>query len=177
MATFDVMLQDRYICTMNIEEPIISDRQISDIVTTRLPTLKGKQFKIIFQTDMRVKRKPDFEAISRRSIARDFYPERIYLGRRKTPEKRNSVEITMPKPAPAEGRGFRIININPNCEYAKYARFFVGRLVRLVKKTGIGDSTTGWYQFLRDKDRLALNQAAGWSDRKREYLLENPNLK
>ena len=123
------------------------------------------------------KKKPDFEAISRRSIKRDFYPERIYLDKRKTPENENSVEITMPKPAPAEGRAFRITNINPVCEYAKYARFFVGRLVRLKRKTGVGDSTTGWYEFLHEKDRAALNQAAGWSDKKKEYLLERPKLK
>lgn len=126
---------------------------------------------------MRVKRRTDFEAISRRSIERDFYPERIYLDKKKTPEKQKSVEITMPKPAPAEGKAFRITNINPVCEYAKYARFFVGRLVRLTRKTGVGDSTTGWYEFLHDKDRAALNQAAGWSDNKKEYLLERPKLK
>lgn len=126
---------------------------------------------------MRVKRKTDFEDISRRSIKRDFYHERIYLDKRKTPENKNSVEITIPKPTPAEGRAFRITNINPVCEYVKYARFFVGRLVRLVRKTGVGDSTTGWYEFLHDKDRAALNQATGWSDNKREYLLERPKLK
>ena len=93
------------------------------------------------------------------------------------PRKTNSVEITISKPAPAEGRAFRITNINPVCEYAKYARFFVGRLVRLVRKTGVGDSTTGWYEFLHDKDRLALNQAAGWSENKKQYLLERPKLK
>lgn len=90
MATFDVMLQDRYICTMSVEEPITSDKQICEIVTTRLPTLKGKQFKIIFQTAMRVKRKPDFEAISRRSIARDFYPEYTSAGGK---PRRNEIRL------------------------------------------------------------------------------------
>lgn len=122
------------------------------------------------------KKKPDFEAISRRSIKRDFYPERIYLEKRKTPENANSVEITIEKQI-VEGKTFRITNINPICEYAKYARFFVGRLVRLKRKTGVGNSTTGWYEFLHEKDRLALNQAAGWSDRKKEYLLEKPKIK
>lgn len=127
---------------------------------------------------MRVKRRTDFEAISRHSVQRDFYPERIYLDKKKSPEKRNSVEITTPKSStPIEGRAFRVTNINPSCEYAKYARFFVGRLVRLKHKTGVGDSTTGWYEFLHEKDRAALNQAAGWSDNKKEYLLERPKLK
>ena len=34
---------------------------------------------------MRVKRKTDYEAISRRSVERDFYSERIYLRERKMP--------------------------------------------------------------------------------------------
>lgn len=123
------------------------------------------------------KKKPDFEAISRRSIKRDFYPERIYLEKRKTPENANSVKITAPEKEFTEGTAFRITNISPVCEYAKYARFFVGKLVRLIRKTGVGDSTTGWYEFLHDKDRLALNQAAGWSENKKQYLLERPKIK
>lgn len=126
---------------------------------------------------MRVNKKTDFEAISRRSIKRDFYPERIYLDKRKTPENKNSVEITIPKPAPAEDKAYRITNINPACQYAKYARFFVGKLVRLIRATGIGDSTTGWYQFVFDQDREALNKEAGWSENKKEYLLERPKFK
>ena len=123
---------------------------------------------------MRVNRKTDFEAISRRSVQRDFYPERIYLDKKKIPENRKTEEITPMNPAATEGKTFRVTNINQVCEYAKYARFFVGRLVRLTRKTGVGDSTTGWYEFLHEKDRAALNQAAGWSDNKKEYLLERP---
>lgn len=125
---------------------------------------------------MRVNRKTDFEAISRRSVKRDFYPERIYLDKKKIPENRKAEEITQMKPAATEGKTFRVTKINPDCEYARYARFFVGRLVRLKRKTGTGDSTTGWYEFLHDKDRVSLNQAAGWSDNKREYYLERPKL-
>lgn len=125
---------------------------------------------------MRIK-KTDYEAISRRSIKRDFYPERIYLNKRETPENEKSVEITIPKTAPAKDKTYRITNINPACQYAKYARFFVGKLVRLIRQTGIGDSTTGWYQFVFDQDREALNKEAGWSENKKEYLLERPKFK
>lgn len=175
------MFNGRFYATLNYNyNPLsaINESELNQYVISRLPTLRGKQFNIILYADMRIKKRTDFEAISRRSVQRDFYPERIYLDKKKSPEKRNSVEITTPKAStPIEGKAFRVTNINPSCEYAKYARFFVGRLVRLVRKTGVGDSTTGWYEFLHEKDRAALNQAAGWSDNKKEYLLERPKLK
>lgn len=116
------------------------------------------------------KRKTDYEAISRRSVAKDFYPEQI-RNTKKTPENQNSHEIN--------GRedGKRISMINPTCEYARFARFFVGKLVRLISKSGVGDSTTGWYEFIHDEDRKKLNEAGGWSDNKKMYLLERPKFK
>lgn len=125
------------------------------------------------------KRKPDYEVISRRSVAKDFYPERIHIIHKKVPEKRNSREINIPKQQeqPEEGQSKRISTINPICMYSKYARFFVGKLVRLISKKGEGDSTTGWYEFVHDEDRKALNEAAGWSDNKKMYLLERPKFK
>ncbi len=114
---------------------------------------------------MRVnKRKTDYGSISRRSIEEEFNSVEIYGKRKIIPEKRNSDEI-------------RIIKINPICQYAKFSRYLVGKLMRLVKKDGIWDSTTGWYEFIREEDRKALNDAAGWSDKKREYYLENPTAK
>lgn len=126
---------------------------------------------------MRVKNRIDYEAISRRSIKRDFYPERIYLNQRKTPENGNSRGIRAQPDNGNEGNVYRIASVNMICEYAKYSRFFTGKLVRLIRSKGIGDSTTGWYEFIHDEDRVAINQAAGWSDNKREYLLERPKLK
>lgn len=123
------------------------------------------------------KRKPDFEAISRRSVAKDFYPEQIHIFHKKVPEKRNLREINIPKQEPEEGESKRVASINPICEYSKFARFFVGKLVRLISKKGVGDSTTGWYEFVHDEDRKALNEAAGWSDNKKMYLLERPKFK
>lgn len=121
------------------------------------------------------KHKTDFESISRRSIKRDFFPERIYIQEKKMPQNGNLKKITIT--SPDEGETKRISTINQACMYAKYARFFVGKLVRLVLKKGVGDSTTGYYEFVHDEDRKALNQAAGWSDNKKQYLLETPKFK
>lgn len=132
---------------------------------------------------MRVNKRPDYGAISKRSIKKDFFPEQIHVHKEKTPEKRNFEKITETKKVKhleryeSSDAPCRISSINPNCQYAKYARFFLGKLVKLVNKTGIGDSTTGWYEFVFDEDRKALNEAAGWSDRKNRYLLERPKLK
>ena len=132
---------------------------------------------------MRTKKKVDYGAISKRSVRKDFFPEEIHIQKEKTPEKRNLPKITETEKVQqleqyeAADTPCRISNINPNCQYAKYAKFFVGKLVKLVNKTGVGDSTTGWYEFLFDEDRKALNEAAGWSDRKNRYLLERPKLK
>lgn len=120
------------------------------------------------------KRKTDFEAISRRSIKRDFFSERIYIQGKKMPENEKTQKITIT--SPDEGETKRISTINQACMYAKYARFFVGKLVRLVSKKGVGDSTT-YYEFVHDEDRKALNQAAGWSDNKKQYLLYRPKFK
>ena len=119
-------------------------------------------------------KRTDFGEISRRSVARDFYPERIYIREKKISHNENPHKITCIKP---ETDAKRILSINPICEYARYARYFVGKLVRLVNRSGVGDSTTGWYEFVHDEDRLALNAAAGWSENKKMYLLERPKFK
>lgn len=75
-----------------------------------------------------------------------------------------------------EKRGKRIQTINPTCFYAKFSRFFVGRLMELVKQKE-SDSSTGWYKFIHDADRVALNTAAGHSNLKEEYFLERPKFK
>lgn len=116
---------------------------------------------------MRVnKRKADYGDIVRRSIKKDFQQQ-------KKPEQKGMPEIQEP---PKSGERKRIIFINQTCEYAKYARFFVGRLVQCVESRGQG-TTTGWYEFVHDDDRMALNAAAMWSDNKRRYFLERPKFK
>lgn len=126
--------------------------------------------------DMRNNRRIDYEDISRRSISRDFYPEKIYIRQKKMPQNGNSTKITTFTES-EKGGVYRVISVNPSCEYAKFARYIVGKLVRLVNKTGVGNSTTGWYEFVIDDDRVCLNEAAGWSNNKKMYLLERPKLK
>lgn len=67
----------------------------------------------------------------------------------------------------------RIINLGDTCEYKKYSRFFRGKqMIKVKSKT----KNTGWYRFAFDSDKEALNKAAGWSNRKDIYFLENPQL-
>jgi hypothetical protein len=86
--------------------------------------------------------------------------------------------IKKPKEQTNDPKAPRIKHINPRCEYARYARLFVGRKVEKIRDSAgtIGNSTTGYYRFIFDDDRKAVNKAAGWSDFKTEYLLEKPEL-
>lgn len=114
---------------------------------------------------MRVpKRKQDFGTISRQSIKQDFR-QRQADQPKKEPEKQAQIN-----------QEYRIAHIHENCEYARFARYFVSKLMRCVESRGAG-TTTGWYEFVYDADRTAVNKAAGWSDAKTRYLLERPKFK
>lgn len=70
----------------------------------------------------------------------------------------------------------RIIHISETSAYAKFARFIVGKLIRIRGKANVGGNS--WYcEFVHDDDRKALNMAAGWSDNKREYLFDGIKFK
>lgn len=113
------------------------------------------------------KRTPDFGAISRSSIKKDFHR----LQRCHTEGKRPQIE-ELPK-INAERR---VIHISEVSGYAKFARYIVGKLVRLKEKANVGGNS--WYcEFVHDDDRKALNMAAGWSDNKKLYLLDGIKLK
>jgi len=99
----------------------------------------------------------DYDTAIRKSIEMDRPKLSLILRAKQT-----KVEIQAP----------RVKSISPRCEYARYARFFVGRKVEKVR--GNPDTSTGWYRFIFDDDRKAINKAAGWSDLKTEYLLEKP---
>ena len=117
---------------------------------------------------MRVnKRQPDYGAISRQSIKRDFQIELINAPGPKMPQIEKMPKIN---------QDLRIIHINENCSYSKYARFIVGKLFRLVESNG-ANTTTGWFEFVFDQDRKALNAAAQWSDNKKKYFFERPKFK
>lgn len=112
------------------------------------------------------KRTPDFGAISRASIKRDFQRVQRYPEEEKRPEIEELPKINAER---------RIIHVSETSGYAKFARYIVGKLVRLKEKANIGGNS--WYcEFVHD-DRRALNLAAGWSDNKREYLFDGVKFK
>lgn len=97
----------------------------------------------------------DYNELVRRSIRRDFA---------KANYKRNGRVPKTPHPKNTK----RILAINEQCEYYRFRKYFVGRLVRIVD-----DAISGvWVEFIRDADRECLNAAAGWSGNKRKYLLQ-----
>lgn len=113
------------------------------------------------------KRQPDYGAISRRSIQNDFKRVQRYPEREKRPQIEELPKINAER---------RIIHISEVSGYAKFARYIVGKLVRLKEKANVGGNS--WYcEFVHDDDRKALNMAAGWSDNKKLYLLDGIKFK
>ena len=113
------------------------------------------------------KRKPDYGAISRSSIKKDFQRVQRYPTEGKTPQIEELPKINAER---------RIIHISDVSGYAKFARYIVGKLVRLKGKANVGGNS--WYcEFVHDDDRKTLNMAAGWSDNKKLYLLDGIKFK
>lgn len=100
-----------------------------------------------------------YEDVSRRSIRKDFKNASFH-----TPGHE-------PRPRKQERQGSdvkRVMALSESSGYAKYKRFIVGKLVRILRPA----STGGYYvEFVRDEDREYLNANAGWKY-KREYLLD-----
>ena len=97
-----------------------------------------------------------FDDIVRRSIRKDF-TNANFKKLAKAPK------VAHPKDTK------RVLELNPDCQYFKYRRFFENHLVRLLRASTVGGT---WVEFVNDADRKQLNDAAGWSDLKREYLLQ-----
>ena len=100
------------------------------------------------------KRETDFRAISRDSMRRDFNRVQTYHQKEKRPEL-NAVR--------------RIAFIGENSSYYKQRFLIVGKLVRIIKPIETGGFIC---EFVHDTDRRALNDNAGWSDMKKEYLFD-----
>lgn len=113
------------------------------------------------------KRETDYGAISRSSVKRDFQMVQRYPAEEKRPQIEELPKINAER---------RIIHISEVSGYAKFARYIVGKLVRLKEKANVGGNS--WYcEFVHDDDRKALNMAAGWSDNKKLYLLDGIKFK
>lgn len=97
----------------------------------------------------------DYNDLVRRSIRKDFAKANF---------KRNGRVPKTPHPKNTK----RVLAINEQCEYYRFRKYFVGRLVRIVDNAISGV----WVEFVRDADRESLNAAAGWSGNKRKYLLQ-----
>jgi len=97
----------------------------------------------------------DYAELVRKSIRKDFANANF---------KRNAREPRVPHPLNTK----RILSINEKCEYYKFRKFFVGKLIRIVEDNG---QKGVWVEFVRLNDGKKLNNAAGWSDSKRLYLL------
>lgn len=111
---------------------------------------------------MRIKEpKPNFAEVSRRSIRKDFKNASFY----KQGRQRVRTQASSEQP---ESNVKRVLALSDTSDYARYKRFFIGKLVRILRPAISG----GYYvEFVRDDDRKYLNANAGWAD-KREYLLD-----
>lgn len=108
------------------------------------------------------RRNIDYGAVARASVKRDFKSFHNYSSKEKVPEIQDFDKITA---------RCRIIHISDTSCYARFSQYIVGKLVVLKERASIGHSS--WYcEFVYDRDRKALNAAAGWSDRKNTYLLD-----
>lgn len=97
----------------------------------------------------------DYNELVRRSIRKDFAKANF---------KRNGRAPKTPHPKNTK----RVLAINEQCEYYRFRKYFVGRLVRIVEPGGYCGV---WVEFVIESDREKLNNAAGWSRYKRRYLL------
>lgn len=87
----------------------------------------------------------------------------------KKPEKK--IEVQQP---PEVGAQRRIVQISEKSEYAKFSKYIVGNVVKLIRKSMFG----GWVcEFVFDEDRVKLNRAAGWSNSKKEYTFDGLKFK
>lgn len=81
--------------------------------------------------------------------------------------KKDLIRARQEKSADAANK--RIKEVRPTSSYYKYSRYIVGRLVRITGQGLCGNVC----EFVHDEDRQALNHAAGWSDKKKEYIFDS----
>lgn len=98
----------------------------------------------------------DYNELVRQSIRKDFAKANF---------KRNGRAPRIPHPKNTK----RVLAINEQCAYYRFRKYFVGHLVRIVEAAIIGGV---WVEFVNKDDRTKLNNAAGWTDDKRRYLLQ-----
>lgn len=102
--------------------------------------------------------KTDWNDLVRKSMRKDFAKANF---------KHNGRTPRTPHPKNTK----RVMAIHERCEYYRFRKYFIGKLVRRI---GIPkDNGATWVEFVNENDRAQLNHAAGWSREKRMYLLYN----
>lgn len=94
----------------------------------------------------------DYFELVRRSIRKDF-------------DAANFKRKQAPKGKPVR----RVKELTELSGYASMRRFFIGKLVRIMDSAYSGGYMV---EFVFERDRKAMNAAAGYSDDKRLYLLD-----
>lgn len=101
----------------------------------------------------------NYAEISRRSIRKDFQNASFRAqGRQPRPQQEKAAESNVK----------RVLAVSDTSGYAKYKRFFIGKLVRILRPAPFGGN---YVEFVREQDAEYLNANAGWTN-KREYLLD-----
>ncbi len=120
---------------------------------------------------MRTKKKrTDYGAISRSSIKKDFQRVQRYPTEEKTPQIEELPKINAER---------RIIHISDVSGYAKFARYIVGKLVRLKEKANVGGNS--WYcEFVHDiqvKPRILKSSTTAVALRPFRWQPQNEDLR
>lgn len=100
--------------------------------------------------------------IARASVKRDMELYRMRKDKERVPNFEDLDKISKDQ---------RVAYISDKSEYAKFAQYIVGKLVKVKERANIG-SNSFYCEFVFDADRKALNAAAGWSDSKHLYLFD-----
>lgn len=101
----------------------------------------------------------NYAEVSRRSIRKDFQNASFRTqGRQPRPQQGQAAESNVK----------RVLAISDTSGYAKYKRFFIGKMVRILRPAPSGGN---YVEFVRESDAKFLNANAGWAN-KREYLLD-----
>lgn len=66
---------------------------------------------------------------------------------------------------------FKIKGLHEFCSYYHIRYLFKNKRMKRVTVEGL---TSGYYEFMFDEDREAVNRKEGWSEKKTRYLLERP---
>ena len=103
----------------------------------------------------------NYEELIRKSIRKDFKRANFRRNER-TPRSAKQESVR------------RVSGLSDDSGYARFRRFIVGKLVRIVRPGW--SPGENWVSFIHEEDRKNLNRAAGYSDAKYEFLIDGIKL-